>query len=140
MAYKRVNWENLPSTNTPVNADNLNKMDEGIANAVEQPTGWKDASLTSYLRGTARYVKIGNIVIVNFNEVSINQSITQEHAVLATGLPKASDGELRLLTNLNTGAHLRIAITDAGNIQSQWSYADASNDVWYGTFIYVTNQ
>ena len=32
MAYKRVNWENLPSTNTPVNADNLNKMDEGIAN------------------------------------------------------------------------------------------------------------
>ena len=30
MAYERVNWENLPSTNTPVNADNLNKMDEGL--------------------------------------------------------------------------------------------------------------
>lgn len=36
MAYTRVNWENLPSTNTPVNADNLNKMDVGIANAVEK--------------------------------------------------------------------------------------------------------
>lgn len=36
MAYERVNWENLPSTNTPVNADNLNKMDKGIANAVEK--------------------------------------------------------------------------------------------------------
>ena len=36
MAYERVNWENLPSTNTPVNADNLNKMDEVIANAVEK--------------------------------------------------------------------------------------------------------
>ena len=36
MAYEKVNWENLPSTNTPVNADNLNKMDEGIANAVEK--------------------------------------------------------------------------------------------------------
>lgn len=36
MAYTRVNWENLPSTNTPVNADNLNKMDAGIANAVEK--------------------------------------------------------------------------------------------------------
>ena len=35
MAYERVNWENLPSTNTPVNADNLNKMDEGIANVVD---------------------------------------------------------------------------------------------------------
>lgn len=32
MAYTRVNWENLPSTNTPVNAENLNKMDAGIAN------------------------------------------------------------------------------------------------------------
>lgn len=31
MSYTRVNWENLPSTNTPVNAENLNKMDAGIA-------------------------------------------------------------------------------------------------------------
>lgn len=30
MAYTRVNWEDLPSTNTPINAENLNKMDEGI--------------------------------------------------------------------------------------------------------------
>lgn len=36
MAYERVNWENLPSTKTPVNADNLNKTDKGIANAVEK--------------------------------------------------------------------------------------------------------
>ena len=36
MAYERVNWENLPSTKTPVNADNLNKTDAGIANAVEK--------------------------------------------------------------------------------------------------------
>ena len=30
MAYTRVNWEDLPSTDTPINAANLNKMDEGI--------------------------------------------------------------------------------------------------------------
>ena len=36
MAHTRVNWENLPSKNTPVNATNLNKMDEGIANAVKK--------------------------------------------------------------------------------------------------------
>lgn len=28
MAYERVNWENLPSTKTPVNADNLNKLND----------------------------------------------------------------------------------------------------------------
>ena len=32
MAYTRVNWEDLPSTDTPINATNLNKMDEGIYN------------------------------------------------------------------------------------------------------------
>lgn len=106
----------------------------------EQSTGWTKVSLTSYLRGTARYVRIGNIVIVNFNEVSINQNITQHATVLATGLPKASTGGLSLLTNFDTGAYLRIFITDTGNIQNHWSNANASNNTWYGTLIYITNQ
>lgn len=29
--YERVNWEDLPEKTTPINAENLNKMDEGIA-------------------------------------------------------------------------------------------------------------
>lgn len=33
MAYTRVNWEDKPSTNTPINATNLNKMDKGIYDA-----------------------------------------------------------------------------------------------------------
>lgn len=56
MAYERVNWENLPSTNTPVNADNLNKMDEGIANAVEK-TG---DTMTGELNMQGNSVKFGN--------------------------------------------------------------------------------
>lgn len=36
MAYQKTNWEDFPSTNTPVNATNLNKMENGIANAVEK--------------------------------------------------------------------------------------------------------
>lgn len=28
--YTRINWENTPSTATPLTADNLNHMDEGI--------------------------------------------------------------------------------------------------------------
>ena len=31
--YSRVNWENSPSTNTPVNAENLNKMEGAIKGA-----------------------------------------------------------------------------------------------------------
>ena len=29
--YQRVNWEDLPEKTTPINAENLNKMDEGLA-------------------------------------------------------------------------------------------------------------
>ena len=36
MAYQKTDWEDFPSTNTPINANNLNKMEEGIANAVEK--------------------------------------------------------------------------------------------------------
>lgn len=43
MAYTRVNWENLPSTNTPVNATNLNKMDAGIKTL---DTGKLDKAMT----------------------------------------------------------------------------------------------
>lgn len=30
MAYQKINWEDLPSTNTPITADNLNHMEGGI--------------------------------------------------------------------------------------------------------------
>ena len=31
LSYERINFEDSPSTNTPINATNLNKMDKGIA-------------------------------------------------------------------------------------------------------------
>lgn len=33
MEYNRVNWKDYPDTTTKLNAENLNKMDEGIAAA-----------------------------------------------------------------------------------------------------------
>lgn len=30
MAYEKINWENAPSTNTPINAENLNHIENGI--------------------------------------------------------------------------------------------------------------
>lgn len=35
MAYDRVNWESFPSVATPLNAENLNRMDAAIASAIE---------------------------------------------------------------------------------------------------------
>ena len=36
MSYTRVNWQNAPSTATPVNAENLNTMDKGKADTHSQ--------------------------------------------------------------------------------------------------------
>lgn len=36
LSYSRINWEDSPSTNTPINANNLNKMDEAISNIVQK--------------------------------------------------------------------------------------------------------
>jgi len=33
MAYTTTNWENLPSTNTPINETNLNKIENGVYTA-----------------------------------------------------------------------------------------------------------
>lgn len=33
MAYTKINWQDVPSTSTPINAANLNHMDDGIASA-----------------------------------------------------------------------------------------------------------
>ena len=46
MAYQRVNWEDSPSTATPLTAENLNKMDKGIADAFEN-TEENSASIKS---------------------------------------------------------------------------------------------
>ena len=33
MAYTKTNWQDLPDTSTPINAENLNKMEQGIYDA-----------------------------------------------------------------------------------------------------------
>jgi hypothetical protein len=35
MGYNLINWENSPSKQTPINAENLNQMDENIAKAIQ---------------------------------------------------------------------------------------------------------
>ncbi len=35
VVYERVEWEDLPSTATPLNSENLNTMDSAIASVVE---------------------------------------------------------------------------------------------------------
>lgn len=70
MAYTRVNWENLPSTNTPVNATNLNKMDAGIKTLDDNYNAILQSNITitsDYEIGDSGCFKSQNSVIIGFN-------------------------------------------------------------------------
>ena len=43
--YERINWRDFPSTSTPVNAENMNKMDAAIAALVSE-TNSKEGDIT----------------------------------------------------------------------------------------------
>lgn len=74
----KINFENLPSTNTPVNANNLNDMQDNIEDAIDSmfESGTWTPQLTNtgndgepsvtynYQNGT--YFKIGNMVVCLF--------------------------------------------------------------------------
>lgn len=69
MIYTKTNWQNLPSTNTPINSANLMKIEDAIAFSINQVTA--NATLNAdWSAGDAiglEFNKIGNMVIANFS-------------------------------------------------------------------------
>lgn len=55
-SYSRVNWEDSPSTNTPINAENLNKMDKGISDCASA-IATKQESTDNNLTTTAKTIR-----------------------------------------------------------------------------------
>ena len=47
MGYNLINWQNSPNTSTPINANNLNHMDEGIKNATDATMFGYSATFTA---------------------------------------------------------------------------------------------
>ena len=107
----------------------------------EQSTGWINATLSSYITGTVRYIKIGNIVIVNFSDVQVKSNLSHQ-VVLASGLPTSTNYQMTLLHNFDdqTKQPIRLAINTSGQIVDHYSSNTTSNNNYYGTLIYVTNQ
>ena len=109
----------------------------------EQSTGWTNATLTSKIKGTIRYTKLGNIVIVNFSDVEANGSIASNADILATGLPNSSVYLASSFPNYGTPSKpIRIGITTDGKIQTHYSNSFTASEAtgFYGTIVYMTNQ
>lgn len=105
----------------------------------EQSNGWTNATLSSYIAGTVRYTKIGNIVIVNFSDVYVKSNLSH-NVVLASGLPTSTVYQMTALTNFDAPGAMRVAINTSGQIVDHYSSNTADKNNYYGTLIYVTNQ
>lgn len=73
--FKRLTWENYPSTETPINADNLNRLEEGVAGLYsdmaeieEELDGGVGEYVTDWL--TEHVNPVGSAVVVD-NTLSI---------------------------------------------------------------------
>lgn len=80
MAYTKQIWENLPSTNTPITADRLNHMEDGIYDAYAINNSYSTSQTTGY---TSYYVnnnfeKKGTILWTNSSPTNdfASQNIT----------------------------------------------------------------
>lgn len=86
MAYTKINWKNLPSTNTPVNATNLNHMDEGIYDANDKNiiTAQISSDFTISTTDTAtdiktftQYAKVGSKLSVSNGCIKIGSGVSK---------------------------------------------------------------
>lgn len=85
MAYTKINWENLPSTNTPVNATNLNHMDQGIYDANDKNVISTSASSSITLSTTGEQqiaitganAQVGSRLTISSNRVYIGSNISK---------------------------------------------------------------
>ena len=80
MSYTRVNWENLPSTNTPVNATNLNKMDAGIKTLDDNYNAVAQNNITI----TSDYQIADNSCFKSQNFINIGINIYNENSTYGT--------------------------------------------------------
>ena len=114
--YTRVNWQNAPSTATPVNAENLNIMDKGIADAHSQ--------LAQMDKGIA---DAHSQLAQKANQEFVNQQI----ANVASGTPKGAFETLQQLQNAHPTGTTGIFVISA---DGKWYYWN--NSSWVPGGIY----
>lgn len=122
---QKINFENKPSTNSPINATNLNALQDNVEDAIDEVTtqdsGWQPLSLinnwtslgTSWL--TPSYRKINNQVFIR--AIIGGGTLNSICATLPEGYRPAGTQYLVSATSVNTGGVIRI--TTDGNIRVQ---------------------
>ena len=91
MSYTKTNWEN---GKTPINAENLNKIEEGIANAVDGGVVEEIPVTTQNISsGTITVYRCGKIAMVSIHDLKLDSNGVGVWSIpVATGLPIRATG------------------------------------------------
>lgn len=97
IGYERINWENEPSTKTPLDADNLNKMDKAIKDldSVMDAQTQRLNALIDDNKSTATNTYSSSKIEDKFNEFNSNldwKESVETYADIFTTYPNPQDG------------------------------------------------
>lgn len=96
MEYNRVNWKGVPNTDTPISADNLNKMDKGIEDAFTEINSIKNYAICESPRYmTNKIVDMPGFILSEGSRVLVKFTNAEEEDPIS--------GDITLNVN-NTGA------------------------------------
>lgn len=99
--------------------------------------GWRRAVLSNYVQGEVKYLEIGKVVIVVFDDFRVINDITENFVSIVTGLPPSLEYGRTALIGFPTPEGFRIAITTDGKIINHYSTPVASTKNFYGNLIYI---
>lgn len=137
MAYQGVDWQNKPSTASPINRTNLEIMDNGIveadANATAAKTEVEDVRIGA--DGTV-YQSAGNAVRAQVNELTIGQNVydifnannvTFDRAVKNTGIVTKSGLYVTTYIPLENAKYIAVADNVGSNLYGHIFYDENYN-------------
>lgn len=129
----------------PYVTPSINVDGEEIYQQLQYGKGNLTHSSISY--GDAFYHKLGNLVIVNIQDLQVSTAITDNTAKLGEGFPKNSSdanhiAQFGVLENYNNGSTaytIRVIVNTSGELHLNYSSIPTSQR-FYGTFVYITNE
>lgn len=141
MAYSKTTWENLPSTNTPINATNLNKVEDELASldpAVPYTTGTGTISATYVdTAENNHYEKTRNVVSYSFT-ITVKGTWSATTSFIS-GLPRPVANVRFNGINHARNIPFRCGIYTDGTIRNAYSQTTPSvNDTLEGQITYIT--
>ncbi len=106
MAYTRIFWANLPITNTPINASNLNHMDDGIyaANTKDIITAKTLSDYTIQSTDTAEDIKTFSLYNSVGNKLNIENGVIK----IGSGVSKVKISYNATCQNSTSNATCRV--------------------------------